>query len=291
MATYRLDVEYEGTRYHGWQEQKNARSVAGELRAALEQAGAPFLELAGSGRTDAGVHALRQTAHLRLRESRPAEPLKLAANDRLPSDIHILGLWPARAGFHARHDAIARSYVYQLARRRSALGKRWVWWIKRPLSIERLRRAASQIEGRHDFRRLCERPAEQPSTIVVVEKVEVAEEGDLILIRLVASHFLWKMVRRVVGVLARIAAGEVQEAGLGELLEAADGADEESPARWTAPPSGLFLERVRYPGEPGIPPLAAAVSVARGAAGAFSPFLGAEARKARSSRTGRASGR
>ena len=281
MATYRLDVEYEGTRYHGWQEQKNARSVAGEIHTALEQAGAPFLELSGSGRTDAGVHAVRQTAHLRLRQARAAEPLRLAANDQLPSDIHILGLWPAAAGFHARRDAVARSYVYQLSRRRSALGKRWVWWIKRPLDVERLRDAASRIEGRHDFRRLCERPSGQPSTIVVVERVEVAEEGDLILIRLVASHFLWKMVRRVVGVLVRVAAGELPETALQELLEVPDGVAEESPARWTAPPSGLFLERVLYPGEPGLPPLAAAVSVARGAAARFAPFVGAESRPAR----------
>jgi len=275
MATYRLDLEYEGTRYHGWQEQRNARSVAGELRAAIEKAGAEVVELAGSGRTDSGVHALRQTAHLRLRAARPAEPLRLAANDRLPADIQILGVWPARTGFHARHDAIARSYVYQLSRRRTALGKRWVWWVKRPIDVDRLREGASRIVDRHDFRRLCERPAEQPSTIVVMERVEVVEQGDLILIRLLASHFLWKMVRRVVGMLARVASGEMRPADLDDLLDPAAGEDLIDPAPYTAPPSGLFLERVLYPGEPGLAPLAAAVPVTMRAEPGFVPFVGA----------------
>ena len=284
MPTYRLDLEYEGTRYHGWQEQKNARAVAGELRAALEQAGAEVSELAGSGRTDAGVHALRQTAHLRLRRERPAEALRAAANDTLPQDIQILGLWPARPSFHARHDAVSRSYVYQLSRRRTALGKRWVWWIKADLDVARLREAAARIEGRHDFRLLCERPTEQSSTVVVVERVEVVEQGDLVLIRFVASHFLWKMVRRLVGLLGRIGSGELDASFLTGLLEDPRESGSESAARYTAPPSGLFLERVVYPGEPRLPPLAPVLPVARAWEPPGEPFLGSAQGPARRAR-------
>jgi tRNA pseudouridine38-40 synthase len=263
-ASYRLTVEYEGTRYHGWQEQQNARSVAGELRRALQEAmgaGNAIKELGGSGRTDAGVHALAQSAHLRLSRAVDPESLRREVNDRLPADIHVLGLAPAAAGFHARHSALSRSYLYQVSRRRTALAKRYVWWVKRPLDAERMAAAAALLPGRHDFRLFCERPAEQPSTVVVVERAEVAAAGSLILCRLVASHFLWKMVRRVTGALVRAGAGELDLDDLAALLAAGParhataGGRPARPAEWTAPPSGLFLERVLYAGDPPLGPL------------------------------------
>lgn len=267
-TTYRLTLEYEGTRYHGWQEQQNARSVAGELRRALQEAmgeGNAIKELGGSGRTDAGVHALAQTAHLRLARAVEPEGLRREVNDRLPADIHVLALAPAAAGFHARHSALARSYLYQVSRRRTALAKRYVWWVKRPLDAGRMAAAAALLPGRHDFRLFCERPAEQPSTVVVVERAEVAAAGSLILCRLVASHFLWKMVRRVTGALVRAGTGELDLDGFAALL-AADPARAavqagrpQRPAEWTAPPSGLFLERVLYPGDPPLGPLTAPI--------------------------------
>jgi tRNA pseudouridine38-40 synthase len=264
-ATYRLTLEYEGTRYHGWQEQQNARSVAGELRRAVQEAlgeGNAVKELGGSGRTDAGVHALAQAAHLRLARAVAPDGLRREINQRLPADIHLLELSPAPPGFHARHTAVARSYLYQVSRRRTALAKRFVWWVKRPLEAERVAAAAALLPGRHDFRLFCERPAEQPSTVVVVERAEVVTAGALILCRLVASHFLWKMVRRVTGALVRCGAGELDLETFGDLLEGESALPARRtgraprPAEWTAPPSGLFLERVLYPGDPPLPPLA-----------------------------------
>lgn len=275
MPTLRLTVEYEGTRYHGWQEQQNARTVAGELRRAIEATGAPIVDLAGSGRTDAGVHALAQTAHLRLRRTVEPESFRRAVNEGLPAEIHLLSVRPAPEGFHARHDAVSRSYLYQICRRRTALAKRHVWWVKRPLVVERMVEASSILRGRHDFVSFCERPSEQPSTLVVVESVEVATSGALVLIRLVASHFLWKMVRRVVGAVVRVGAGEMSSGDLSGLLAGAVGAPR-SPgiAQWTAPPSGLFLERVLYPGDPPLPPIAPAVPVASEEAEPSSPSKG-----------------
>ncbi len=261
MPTYRLDLEYDGTRYHGWQEQKNARSVAGELRRAMLAAGAEILELGGSGRTDAGVHAIGQVAHLRLRRAIEPEPFRLAVNDALPSDIHVLSVARAEDRFHARHDAQSRTYLYQISRRRTAFAKRHVWWVKRALRAAPMARAAALLEGRHDFALLCEKPGEQPSTIVVVERAEVVEEGALILVRLTASHFLWKMVRRIVGALVRVGAGELTEDAFRRILEGDPAAAPGGTAAWTAPPSGLFLERVRYPGEAGLGPAAAVVRV------------------------------
>ncbi|HEV2853909.1 MAG TPA: tRNA pseudouridine(38-40) synthase TruA [Thermoanaerobaculia bacterium] len=262
MPTYRLILEYEGTRYHGWQEQKNARSVAGELRRAVEEAGATVRELGGSGRTDAGVHALAQAAHLRLAGTVDPEPFRRAVNDCLPPDIHLLSLTPAPDRFHSRHDAVSRSYLYQISRRRTALAKRWVWWVKRPLDDRRMAEAAALLAGKRDYRLFCERPSEQPSTLVVVESAEVKTDGALILIRLTASHFLWKMVRRVVGTLVQLGAGDLDRKAFEALLAAKTPRPGKGlPAEWTAPPSGLFLERVLYPGDPPLGPIAPVIPV------------------------------
>jgi tRNA pseudouridine38-40 synthase len=262
MPTYRLTLEYEGTRYHGWQEQKNARSVAGELRRAMEESGAVVGELGGSGRTDAGVHALAQVAHLRLARAVDPEPFRRAVNDRLPADVHILSLAPAPDRFHSRHDAVSRSYLYQISRRRAALAKRFVWWVKRPLDERRMAEAASLLAGKHDFRLFCERPAEQPSTLVVVESAEVVTAGALILVRLSASHFLWKMVRRVVGTLVQLGAGDLDRRAFEPLLAAkAPKSGKGLPAEWTAPPSGLFLERVSYKDDPPLGPIRPVIEV------------------------------
>jgi len=263
MPTYRLTLEYEGTRYSGWQEQKNARTVAGELRRAVEEAGAEVREIGGAGRTDAGVHALAQAAHLRLARAVDPEKLRRAVNDLLPPDIHVLALAPVPNAFHARHSAVLRSYVYQISQRRTALAKRWVWWVKRPLDAGKMGEMATLLPGRHDFRLFCEKPGEQPSTIVVVESVEVATAGALILVRITASHFLWKMVRRVVGTLVQVGAGDLDRAGFESLIAARPPKPGKGlPAEWTAPPSGLFLERVLYAGDPPLGSLEPVVPVA-----------------------------
>lgn len=260
MPTYRADIEYEGTRYRGWQVQQNARTVAGELQWAIAAAGGRLRELGGSGRTDAGVHALGQTAHLRLEREVDAERFRSAVNEELPADIHVRSLLRARDRFHARHDALSRSYLYQLARRRTALGKRFVWWVRQPLDAGRMAAAASAFTGRHDFRWFCEAPAQQASTTVLVDSVQVAEAGDLLLIRIAASHFLWKMVRRLVGTLVRVGTGETASEELAAWLEPGAARDP-GVARWTAPPAGLFLERVVYPGESALDPVRPAVPV------------------------------
>jgi tRNA pseudouridine38-40 synthase len=261
MPTYRLAVEYEGTRYHGWQEQPNARTVAGELRRAVEEAGAAVVDLGGAGRTDAGVHALEQTAHLRLERPVEARAFRRAVNDALPADVHVSALAAAAPTFHARHDALARSYLYQIATRRTAFGKRYVWWVKRPLDAGAIARAAALLPGRHDFALLCERPREAASTEVVVEHAEVGAFDELLVIRIVASHFLWRMVRRVIGALVHVGGGELREAAFDGLLEARLPAPGVNPAAWTAPPSGLFLERVLYPDTPPLAALRPAVAI------------------------------
>jgi tRNA pseudouridine38-40 synthase len=249
MFNYKLVIEYEGTRYKGWQEQKNARTVAGEIRLAAEEFLAKPVEILGAGRTDAGVHALAQVA--RLRSGRRAKPLELqrALNDRLPPDINVLRADEAHADFDPRRDAIARYYLYQIATRRTAFAKRFVWWVKDRLNVSQMDQACALLRSRHDFSRFCDKRAEERSTLVTVERAEMAVEGDLLLFRIGASHFLWKMVRRIVGALVEIGRGQLGVDGFKSLL---DGAPTKGPASdfdvaaRTAPPSGLFLERVVY---------------------------------------------
>lgn len=249
MKTWKLTLEYDGTRYSGWQEQKNARTVAGEIRAAAEEYLGAAVELGGSGRTDSGVHAAAQIAHLRVNLRRVPMPHELLRelNSRLPADIVALEAELVSNQFHARHDAISRSYVYQISTRKSAFSKRYVWWVKGSLNVELMDECARLIRGRHDFRCFAATDPSRPdeSTIVVVEAASVQREGDLVLFRIEASHFLWRMVRRLAGMLVRAGKGEVTREQFEQLLS---GSCEKKldVAGSTAPASGLFLDGVRY---------------------------------------------
>jgi tRNA pseudouridine38-40 synthase len=259
MPKYRLTIEYAGTRYSGWQVQKNARTVQGELlRAVLEASGTPATDLQGSGRTDAGVHALEQVAHLDVPRAVQPELLRRGLNDVLPADINVLRIDPVPHRFHARHDAASRSYLYQVARRRTAFAKPFVWWVKDELNVRAMREAAGVFVGMHDFRSFTDSDPEEMSTKVQLGSVELREEGALVLVRVTGSHFVWKMVRRLVGVLVEVGRGRLTVADVEGFLEAPS----PIPARLTAPPSGLFLERVVYPGDPGPRPLKAVTPLA-----------------------------
>jgi tRNA pseudouridine38-40 synthase len=244
---FKLTIEYAGTRYSGWQVQKNARTVQGEIeRAIVAVAGSREFELYGSGRTDAGVHALAQVAHLDLTTSIPPDVLMRRINDELPSDINILRIQKVRHTFHARHSARGRSYVYQVARRRTAFAKPFVWWVKDDLDLPRMRSLAARLVGFHDFRSFSDDDPERKSTKVSLSALEIHDAGDLLLFRVEGSHFIWKMVRRLVGVIVEVGRGGLT----GDDAVAMLSEESELPARLTAPASGLFLERVRYEGDP-----------------------------------------
>jgi tRNA pseudouridine38-40 synthase len=255
MPRFKLTIEYAGTRYSGWQIQKNARTVQGELERSIRAVSArqPF-ELYGSGRTDAGVHALAQVAHLELYTQLTPEQLRRRINDELPADIHVRALEKVRHRFHARHDAVSRSYLYQISRRRTAFAKTLVWWIREPLEVGLMRESASTFVGMQDFRGFTDEDPLEKSTVVLVDRLEIAEVGALVLIRIQGSHFIWKMVRRIVGVLAAVGRREIRP---GAVHDAALDV-----AALTAPAAGLFLEGVYYKGDRGPGPMMPVINVA-----------------------------
>jgi tRNA pseudouridine38-40 synthase len=214
----KLTIEYAGTRYSGWQVQTNARTVQGELERAVRDAtGVNDFELYGSGRTDAGVHALAQVAHLDIATTVPSDAL----------------------------------------RRRTAFAKPFVWWVKEELSIDAMRTAAAAFVGFHDFRAFSDDEPSEKSTEVLVDAFDVYEDEDLILFHIEGSHFIWKMVRRMVGVLVEVGRGGIAPGAVRALLVETGG----SVARLTAPASGLFLERVYYPGDPRDMPVRSTVTL------------------------------
>jgi tRNA pseudouridine38-40 synthase len=256
MPRYRLTIEYAGTKYSGWQIQKNARTIQGELHRALEgMLGKSPFETYGSGRTDAGVHALGQVMHLDTAATLPPAALVARLNDALPAEINVLDAERVPPKFHARHSAVARSYLYQIARRRTAFGKPFVWWVRDDLDLSRMREAAQMLTGFGDFRAFSDDDPGEKSTTVLVDEIAIVEEDALILIRVVGSHFLWKMVRRIVGVLVEVGRGGLAPNKVAKLL----GGDSDLPPKLTAPASGLFLERVYYDAAAPLPPVSAPI--------------------------------
>jgi tRNA pseudouridine38-40 synthase len=250
MRNFKLTLEYDGSKFSGWQSQINARTVQGELQAVADQLFGLDVDLQGAGRTDAGVHAIGQVANIKVRSMKrdlPTATILRELNDKLPSSIAVLDCEEVPPAFHARHDAKSRAYFYQISTRKTALSKRFVWWIKEPLDIAKMQQCAAMIAGRHNF--VCFRAADPSrpgeSTTVVVDAAEVGTEDNLIIFRIEASHFVWKMVRRLTGTLVKVGLGEVTTDQFRLLLTG-----KKDPkcdiASWTAPASGLFLETVKY---------------------------------------------
>lgn len=199
-------------------------------------------EFYGSGRTDAGVHALAQVAHLDVRTMLAPHIIRMRLNDGLPADINIISVEKIAPNFHARHDAVARSYVYQISRRRTAFGKKFVWWIKDTLDFDKMKQTADIFVGMKNFQSFTADDPEEKSMTSLIEKIEMKEDGNLILIRIVGSHFLWKMVRQMIGVIAEVGRGKMNPQEVVKFMNVKS----DAPAKLTAPPSGLFFERVYY---------------------------------------------
>jgi len=248
MATprnIRLLLEYDGTRYHGWQRQTNALTIQEVLETALARlTGAP-VKLIGSGRTDAGVHALGQVANFCTGSAIPLKAFHAGLNSLLPHDIAVLGAGEAPADFHARKSAVSKTYEYRILNRpnRSPLHHHYGWWIGHPLEFAALAQAAAALPGEHDFSAFQASGSDIRNPVRrVLETQWQTHPGGWLRFTITATGFLRGMVRSLVGTMVEAGRGKSSPDKLSELLAAG----QRHLAGPTAPPQGLYLVEVVY---------------------------------------------
>ena len=241
-SRFKLLLEYDGTRYSGWQKQNDARTIQGTLLDAGAVVFGGRVDIQGNGRTDAGVHALNYTAHLEACTTMQPGAIAARFNELLPTDIVVLDVEPCSSRFHARHSCIGRSYLYRISLRKSAFAKKHVWWVKDRLDVKAMAEAGSVFVGMHDFVSFAEKQELKKSTKVMISAIQIFEDDAMIYFRTVGSHFLWKMIRRMAAVLVEVGRHKLSPQDVENFLRSRT----DAPTRLLAPPSGLFFERAFY---------------------------------------------
>lgn len=245
MPRYKLTLEYDGAPYVGWQRQANGLSVQQALEEAIFAASGEQVVANGAGRTDAGVHAIGQVAHVDLAKTWSGFRLSEALNALLaPQPIGVLSVEPVAEDFDARFSATMRHYLYRIVNRRAplALERGHAWRVKRRLDLDAMREGAALLIGRHDFSTFRDSQCQAASPVKTLSRFEVERDGDMILMRLGARSFLHRQVRSMVGSLEHVGAGKWSAADLKDALEARDRAR----CGQVAPADGLYLTKVEY---------------------------------------------
>jgi tRNA pseudouridine38-40 synthase len=245
MRNIRLTIEYDGGAYCGWQRQINGTSVQQLLEECIGRITGEEVRVIGSGRTDAGVHALNQIAHFRT-ASRLAEwNLLMGINSLLPADIVVSKLYEAPYSFHARYDAVSKVYLYRICNRpvRSVRERNGAWFVWEPLDLAKIDAALGIFRGTHDFSSFCSTHTDSADRVRTI--LAIAAEKDpsgMIRITMEADGFLRYMVRTIVGALVDVGRGKRSPEELAAILAAKD----RRRAGLTAPPQGLYLKEVKY---------------------------------------------
>lgn len=246
MTRYRLLVEYDGGPFRGWQRQDNGPSVQGAIETALLALSGEAATVTGAGRTDTGVHAWGQVAHIDLSRDWRPDKLRDGLNAHLrPHPVSILAAGIVMDTFHARFSATARHYVYRIVNRRAplALERGRAWQVMRPLDAEAMHRAAQALTGAHDFTTFRSSACQAVSAMKTLDRLDVIRHGETIEIHAGARSFLHNQVRSMVGSLKLVGEGRWDENDLIAALAACDRAA----CGPVAPPDGLYLARVDYP--------------------------------------------
>lgn len=242
---YRAVIQYEGTRYRGWQTQGNTeQTIQGKLEALLSRMEGEPVEVHGSGRTDAGVHAAGQVISFRSGSKKSPEEIRDHMNQYLPEDIAVLEVREAAPRFHARLNAVRKTYVYRIWNSpvRNVFGRRFQTQIVEPLDVEAMREAAALLCGTHDYRAFCSLKRFKKSTVRTVEQIQIAQEGPEIEISFTGDGFLYHMVRILTGTLVETGLGLRRAEDMTAVLEGQDRAN----AGRLMPPEGLTLMKVEY---------------------------------------------
>ena len=251
MARIAVGVEYEGTDFVGWQSQRNGRSVAQVLSAAVSTVAAETVEVYGAGRTDAGVHATGQVAHFDAAAPRSPRQWLLGINSNLPADVAVTWVLPVPDDFDARRSALARRYRYAIvcSVAKPVLTRRFAWWLREPLDCAAMAEASIAWIGEHDFSAFRAANCQSSTPMRRIEALAITRFEQRVEIEVTANAFLYHMVRNLVGVLAEIGRGRAAPRWAEELLAGRD----RSKAAPTAPSCGLTLVAVRYAAELGLP--------------------------------------
>lgn len=245
MKNYKITVSYDGTRYKGWQVLKSTdATIQGKLQMVLSALAGHPVEVIGSGRTDAGVHAIGQVANFYLEEHFSAEEIFEDLNRHLPEDIAVTKIEEAGERFHSRYQAVEKTYCYRIRTSPvpNVFERRFVYQYGKPLDIEKMRQAAQCFVGTHDFASFCGNRHMKKSTVRTIFSVDLLKKDGEIEIWYRGNGFLQNMVRILTGTLIEVGRGEREPESMQALLEA----KERAQAGYTAPPQGLRLEKVTY---------------------------------------------
>jgi len=244
---YKIEIEYDGTNLVGWQKQREGDSVQSLLSQAIKDFCGEDTEVFGAGRTDAGVHAIAQTAHFDILKE--VEPFKLREGlnyylRTYDAPVGVLTAEQVSADFHSRFSAVSRSYIYRILNRRApaVLEKNRVWWVPVPLDIERMRQGAKYLLGHHDFTSFRAAECQALSPMKTLDKIEITQKGDEIQFYVEAKSFLYHQVRNIVGTLKMVGDGHFAPEYVKDILEAKD----RKKAGPTAPACGLYFYQVKY---------------------------------------------
>lgn len=246
MKNIKLILEYDGTRYHGWQVQRRCASKT--LQETIEQTLQKVLQekirLVASGRTDAGVHALGQVAHFQTKSDISLDKLHRALNSLLPSDISILGVEACDRHFHSRFDAKSKVYRYTILNRksRSALQRNTVYFFPYPLNLKRMRKEAAWLLGRHDFKSFQAADKKERGSVRTIKQIKIIKRGPLIQVDIEANGFLTHMARNIVGTLIEIGRGRFPVGSMRKILLSKD----RKQAGACVPAKGLCLLKVKF---------------------------------------------
>jgi len=244
FRTFRMTLQYDGTRFHGWQTQPSGGTIQDAVEGCLLRILGHPVRVHGAGRTDRGVHARGQVASFATASDMAPERLFAGLNALLPPDIAAIEWEEAPAGFHARHSASSREYAYQIWRRPvcSPFARRFVYHLHRPLERAAMEEAAIALVGEHDLASFCAAESREEGTGVRIASSGWEGDGPLWIYRVRAERFLHHMVRTIVGTLIEVGTGRREPASMAQIVAARD----RRAAGPNAPASGLFLERVEY---------------------------------------------
>ena len=238
----KLEIEYDGTDFHGWQMQPKLRTVQGEIQEKLKTILGHEASLIGAGRTDVGVHALGQVANFKTDNPLDSETILKGLNGLLPHDVAVKKVQEVDSDFHARYSATSRLYRYRIYRGRTAILRRYVWEVLYSLNLERIVRATQGIQGEHDFSSFCVAESAKDNSVCNVTLASWEEYGDEMLLKIGANRFLHTMVRSLVGTLVEVGRGYFSVEDFSDIMKAKD----RRKAGPTAPACGLHLVEVKY---------------------------------------------